>query len=294
MEYRLGSALLGIGLLAMLVFFTAFPQLKPDWIQIGNGRGPARAGSFHARNTSWSPDPKSAEACFYRGVAHLEKEQWDQAIKEFNEVIRLEPNNPKGYYNRGFAWASKQKYNEAISDFDAFLRLRPDELDGLISRAEVLAAAGQTAQALTDLDAAIRLAPDDVDAYCIRGKLREEACDYRLALEDYMEAVRRQPDDPAALNYLAWLMATAPEPEVRDGRRAVAAALHAVELDGGKQWETIDTLAAAFAETGKFSQAIRSQTEALRLAPPEEHNDLRSRLELYQAQKRYRLPNKTN
>lgn len=296
MGYRLGSGLVGIGLLALLVFFTVFPQLKPDWIQIhvGSGRGPARDGSFHVRGVSWLPDPKSAEACFNRGVAHLHKEQWDQAIEEFNEVVRLEPKNPETYYNRGFARAKTQKHDEALSDFDAFLRLRPDEADGYLSRAGVLDAQGLTAEALADLDTAIRLAPDDPEGYFSRGKLREDSCEYRLALADYEKALQLKPDEPTALNNLAWVLAAAPEAELRNGRRALTAALRSVEIQEAREWISIDTLAAAFAETGRFPEAIRSETEALRLAPPEEHGDLRRRLELYQAKKAYRLPDKSH
>jgi tetratricopeptide (TPR) repeat protein len=291
-EYRFGSFLVGVVLLLAVGFFTMFPQLKPDWIQIhaGSGRAPARAGSFRSRNASWTPDPKSAEACFDRGIAHLENEQWDEAIEEFTEVVRLEPKNAEAYYNRGLAWEGKKEWHKAVSDFNAFLRLEPNDPDGYMSRSEALVNLGQSAAAIADLDSVLRLTPDDVEVYCIRGKLREDAGEYRLALFDYNLAAQRQPDDATVLNYLAWLLATAPDAQLRDGHRALTAALRAVEIENAKEWDTIDTLAAAFAETGNFSQAIRSETEALRRAPPEEHGDLQARLELYQARKPYRLP----
>jgi len=291
-RYRFGSVVVGVVLLLGIGFFTLFPQLKPDWIQIniGSGRAPARSGSVPTRNTSWASNPKSAEACFDRGLRHLEKKQWDKAIEEFSEVVRLEPKTAEAYYNRGLAWEEKQEWHNAISDFDAFLRLEPNDADGFLSRSEALTNLGQTAAAIADLDTVLRLDSDNVEVYCLRGKLREHAGEYGLALYDFNLAAQRQPDDPAVLNYLAWLLATAPDAQLRDGRRAVTSALRAVEIENAKEWDTIDTLAAAFAETGNFAKAIHSQNEALRLAPEEERADLRARLELYQAKKPYRMP----
>jgi tetratricopeptide (TPR) repeat protein len=292
MEFRIVSALFGVVVLAAIGFFVLFPQFKPDWIQIhvGNGRGPARAGSVNTRNTSWAPDSKSADACFDRGVYHAEREEWDQAIKEFNDVLRLEPKNADAYHLRGIAHYAKDHLTEAISDFDNVLRLDPKNVEALLDRADARFDLGNTAGALADVEAALRIAPDNVSAYCSRGKFREEAGNYHLALEDYIEAVRLDPDDSLALNNLAWIMATAPDRELRDGRRAVTAAMRAVELDEEQDWISIDTLAAAFAEVGKFNEAIQSETEALRLAPRDEHPDLQARLELYKAKQPYRLP----
>jgi tetratricopeptide (TPR) repeat protein len=294
-EYRLGSTLFGIVVLAAVGFFLLFPQFKPDWVQIhiGSSREGARGGGFHARHAAWLSDAKSAEARFERGMAQVLNEEWDQAIATFTEVIRQEPKNAEAYYNRGLAWAGKREWDKAVSDFDAFLRLAPSDADGLLSRAGALAELGQIELALADADAAIRLVPSNADAYGVRGKFREDAGDYRLALADYEQAVRLAPDEPLVLNDLAWLLATAPDAQLRDGRRALSTALRAVEIEEAKEWDSIDTLAAAFAEAGKFSEAVKSQNEAIRLAPPDEQSTLRSRLELYQAGKPYRLPDRS-
>jgi len=291
-EYRIVSSLVGVALLLGIGFFLLFPQFKPDWIQIevGNSHTPGRAGSVYTRNASWSADRKAAEAAFERGLAHLEKEKWNEAIEQFSEVVRLEPKSAEAYYNRGLAWGGKQDWHKAISDFDAFLKLEPNDPDGYLTRSEALTNLGQIEAAIADLDSVLRLTPEDVDVYCLRGKLREKEGEYRLALFDYNLALQRQPDDPLALNDLAWLLATAPDTQLRDGRRALKAALRAVEIENAQEWDSIDTLAAAFAETGNFAQAIRSQNEALRLAPKEESADLKARLELYQAQKPFRMP----
>jgi tetratricopeptide (TPR) repeat protein len=290
-------------MLGLTAFFMLFPQLKPDWIQIeGGGRyGGIRRG-FPTRQTSWTPSrpaPKTpaltkAEAAFDKGVWHLEREEWSDAVKQFDEVLRLEPKNAEALYNRGTARYCQEQLNEALADFDAVLRLRPKDVAALLARATIRIENEQPKTAIIDLDTALGVDPDNAEAYCMRGKIREDEGEYKLALYDFDNAMRRESDNVMALNCLAWLLATAPDAAMRDGKRATEAALRAVKLEDAKQWDTIDTLAAALAETGKFAAAIRSQEEAIRLAPAEEHEDLKSRLALYQSHKPYRLPTKKN
>jgi tetratricopeptide (TPR) repeat protein len=297
------SGVMTLVMMAVAAFFMVFPQLKPDWIQFdGGGRYGGLRRGFPTRQSSWTPSKpvrnapalSKAEAAFDKGIWHLDRKEWQEAIKQFDEVLRLEPKNTEAFFNRGIAKHSSEKLTEALADFDAVLRLKPQDVDALLSRAAVRIDQQQPRMAIVDLDAALGHDPDNVDAYCTRGKIREDEGEYRLALYDYENAIRRESVNATALNCLAWLLATAPDDAIRDGKRAVEAALRAVELEDAKEWDSIDTLAAAFAETGKFAQAIRSQREALRLAPEEEHEELKSRLELYQAKKTYRLPAKPN
>jgi tetratricopeptide (TPR) repeat protein len=272
-------------------FFALFPQLRPDWMQLeGGGRFGGFRRGLPTRQTSWtSPQPgrktpalTTANAAFDKGMWNIERKEWDDAIKQFDEVLRLEPTN------------AQAQPDEALTDFDAVLRLKPKDINALLARAEINVFQHRPKSAIVDVDAALRLDPGNSNAFCLRGKIHEEEREYKLALDDYEYAVRRKSDNAIALNYLAWLLATAPDAALRDGQRAVTAALRAVALEEAKEWYTIDTLAAAFAETGKFAAAVHSQQESIRLAPLDEQDDLKSRLELYQAHKPYRLPAKTN
>ena len=128
---------------------------------------------------------------------------------------------------------------------------------------------------------------------CYAAKYAKMRASMTWRLRDYQEAVKAESDNPEALNNLAWLLAAAPEARLRDGRRAVEAAARAVQLEDAKDWNTIDTLAAAFAETGKFSESIRCRQQALKIAPTEERPELEARLKLYSAKQPFRLPVKT-
>ncbi|MCY2988082.1 MAG: tetratricopeptide repeat protein, partial [Planctomycetota bacterium] len=87
---------------------------------------------------------------------------------------------------------------------------------------------------------------------------------------------------------LAWIQATCPNARYRDGKNAIVNAGKANQLNGGKDLAYIFTLAAAYAEDGRFDRALEWQTKAIELAPENHKERLRSRLELYKLGKPYR------
>ena len=97
-----------------------------------------------------------------------------------------------------------------------------------------------------------------------------------------------RPDRLDVLNNLAWIGATHPDPRFRDGVRAVAGAQRAVELSGSEV-HTVDTLAAAYAEVGRFPEALATVRKALQLARQQNNpalaDALRTRIALYEAGK---------
>lgn len=119
----------------------------------------------------------------------------------------------------------------------------------------------KSAAAITDFNNAIRLDPVFANAYHARGKLHEAGARYRQAVQDFESAIRFVPDFAAALNSLAWLLATAPDATVRNGPRAIRAARRAVSLVAYPEHR--DTLAAALAEAGRFKDAVAMQQAAI-------------------------------
>jgi tetratricopeptide (TPR) repeat protein len=290
-ELRVIQGFVGLVVVGALVLFTVFPSIKPDWIQLGSGRGRgARAAQAFFNRTSFSDEEFEAEDCLDRGATYLLAERYDRAVQEFSQAIKLQPQDSEGYYFRGVSYQALSKHAEALSDFATAIRLAPDDADAHLSRAEVLAEMGRNQEALADLEKVLKLAPDNAEAVGFRGELREEAGDYRGALADYKAALKELSDDPWLLNNLAWVLATAPDKSLRNGPESVKHAMKAVELDGGKEWDTLDTLAAACAEVGKFPEAERCQKEAIAFAPADARPELEQRLALYRARQPFRLP----
>jgi hypothetical protein len=97
------------------------------------------------------------------------------------------------------------------------------------------------------------------------------------------------PNNPQAQNNRAWFWATCPDATYRDGLKAVDAATKAALMTKWKDFEILDTLAAAFAETGDFDKAIEWQTKAIELCTDEKtQQTLKTRLELYEKKTPYR------
>ncbi len=110
------------------------------------------------------------------------------------------------------------------------------------------------------------------------------------ALNICREAIRSNPKDDWNYNLLAWIKATCSDPSVRDGQEAVAAATKACELAEWKNWNWIDTLAAACAEAGDFKRAIELEEQALRTGNPPEslQKEMRERIALYKQSRPFR------
>jgi len=157
-----------------------------------------------------------------------------------------------------------------------------------------LASQGRAAEGIEPLATAVRLKPDAIDArrnlaeaYAIEGRLGEAAFHYSVALES-------SPEDVHLLNRVAWILATAPETSVRNGSRARDLATRAVRLTGGRDIDSLDTLAAACAETGDFTAASRAARDAQALAGAQGLTDLAAEISsrgvLYAQGRPFRTP----
>ncbi len=225
-----------------------------------------------------------------RGVVYDRKSQPDKAIREFTEAVRLNPADPLTYLDRGITYKGLKDYDKAIADYGEAIRLDPQWASAYFSRANLFKARKDYDKALADYGAAIRLDPRDPDAYFNRASTYRAAKQYAKAAGDWSEVIRLDAQDAEAHDRLGWLLATCPDGKVRDGHRAVEYAGTACDLTDGKSAYCLATLAAAFAETGRFDLAVKWQTRALE-APQyerEEGPSARLRLQLFESRKPYR------
>ena len=126
---------------------------------------------------------------------------------------------------------------------------------------------------------ALAIRPTDAEAHrSVASALRKEG-KLKEAIEEYEQALNVAPEDSVALNNLAWILATSSDASMRDGARAVTLAVKAVQASGGRDPNTIRTLAAARAEAGQFPEAVAIAEAAKALATTQNKPELASRLE---------------
>lgn len=210
----------------------------------------------------------------------------EDAIAFFTEIIRLDPVAP-AYGARGIVWYNQKEYDVAVSDFSEAIRLNPSEAAYYNGRGLCWNHKREWDRAIADFNAAIRLGPT-CRMYNNRGQAWVGKQDYARALTDFDEAIRLEPKYATACQNAALLRATCPDARFRDGARAVRDATMACQLNSWQDAGQIEILAAAHAEAGDFDEAVKWQEKALGLVPESRTADLQSRLALYLSGKPFR------
>jgi len=136
------------------------------------------------------------------------------------------------------------------------LRLRPGDLDTQQNLALAFLGSGKPAVALPLMARVARLRPESAEAEDYLAQILLALGQTASATEHLKSALRLQPDSVTPLNNLAWVLATSPRAEARNGPEAVRLAERACQLDGQKHAPFLATLAAAYAEAGRFQEAI--------------------------------------
>jgi tetratricopeptide (TPR) repeat protein len=245
------------------------------------------------------PEPTRAPDLVARGLAWYEQKDYYKAIADFNSAIRLDPNYAHAYACRAQAWAKRHYRDRETDDYTQAIRLDPTNVGYRVARADSLGAQGLHEEAIADYDDAIHMEPNNPRLYIARGnewrrhlKLDAALADYDRAIQldpneitpyicrvlvtkqrrafdkavfELSELLRMAPDNAEIHRLLARILATCNWETVRDGHRAVREATRACELTAWRDPDCLDTLAAAYAETGDFPSAVRWQSRAIQL-----------------------------
>jgi tetratricopeptide (TPR) repeat protein len=206
-------------------------------------------------------DPTFAGAYYHRGNAWADTGDYDKAISDYTKAIEINPKDGHLYYNRATVWEIKGEYDKALADITKSIQIDPKDSEAYEKRGIIRAINGDYKKATVDFTKAIDMDPRRASAYYNRGITWDKRRDYKQAIADIEKAIQIAPMSVRANTGLAWIMATCPDKKYRNGIRAVELAEKALKLS--KADDVLNTLAAAYAEAGRFEEAVVSQERAI-------------------------------
>jgi Flp pilus assembly protein TadD len=236
--------------------------------------------------------PKDALGHYNLGYSLFAAGEIEGAVEEYRIATELNPKLVPAWHNLGSLLAQQGKLNDGIACYLKAVELEPSDVSAHEGLGGLLLAQGRNEEAGREFSAVVQIKPDDPAAHYQlalalsgQGRSREAAEHYRWGLKSFENI-------PVGLNNLAWILATYPDPQVRDGLEAVGLAERACKLTDYKQPIFVGTLAAAYAEVGRFTDALAAAEKARALAETAHSEELVGKnvklMELYRAGKPFR------
>ena len=228
-----------------------------------------------------------------RGNAFLDQGQLKEAILHYRDVARTAPEDVLGHRKLGDALLAVGRAREALAPLRRALELRPDipEAHNNLGLA-LIQSGGSQEEAVASIQRAVELRPDYREAHYNLANVLSMG-EPHAAVREFREALRLHADWPEALRDLALLLATHPDPGVRDPTEALRLASRAADLSGQADPFILAALAAAYAAGGRFEEAIATAETAESLATdgaPELTELIRERLSWYRTGRALEIP----
>ena len=186
----------------------------------------------------------------------------DGAFEHYAAAIKLDPDFAEVHNNVGILLLQQGKLPQATMQLREAVRLNPESRDSLYNLALALNRQQAWPEAVTLFTKTVDRSNSDANAHYEYGLALAHLGKAQPARGEYAQALLLQPELVPAMDGLAWILATASKPELRNGEQAVALAERACSLTQRKDADRLKTLAAAFAEAGRFAEAAQTAQEA--------------------------------
>jgi tetratricopeptide (TPR) repeat protein len=232
-----------------------------------------------------------------RGELYRMKGDFPAAIEQFTKVLNMQPNLVLPLIHRSEAYLNNKQYDEALADIETVIKANPDLTIAHGLKAQTLASLERFPEAIEELKkltdeedsqpefqlqlalyhlfakqpreaiaAYTELLEEDDDNFpALRGRADAylNIGEHAKAKADFKKALEVEPKESGLLNNYAWVLATSPDDDVRDGKLAVELATKACEETNYEESHILSTLAAAYAETGDFDKAVEWSRKAI-------------------------------
>ncbi|WP_232103360.1 tetratricopeptide repeat protein [Gimesia algae] len=255
-----------------------------------------RALELNPFDTAIKQNPEDITSYQQRGNLYYDAGQYQNALNDFSKFEETSELTAEILVCRGYCYLNLGEISLAKAEFqkahsmnaygDA-IKKDPLNSSHFLERGFLNYYREDYQQALHDFTHAWKLGEQSEELLPFRGAAYMKLHEYTKAKQDYETAIQNHPDSPHAYNGLAWLLATCPDETFRDGKRSLKLAKRNCILLITPEWNDLGTLAAAYAATGNFDEAVRLAKESLALAPEHEKADCQTRLEHYEHSEPY-------
>jgi protein O-mannosyl-transferase len=191
----------------------------------------------------------------------------DEAMQHYSAALKFDPGLAQAHNNLGVLLLARNKTTEGIRELREALRLNPGDLETEYNLALALNEQRQWNESAELLAKVLEKRGNDANAHYQLAVALTQLQRTREAMAHFASALLILPDFPDALDGLSWILATAQNPAFRNGTEAVRMAGRACELTNRKDAQKLKTLAAAYAEAGRFSDAIPTLQSAIESSP---------------------------
>ena len=210
--------------------------------------------------------PDDIDVCFKLGGILESQGKIDEAISLYRQILPFKTNSAELHCKLGIALSQRGETDKAISHYREAIRLKPDYAQAHINLGITLSEQGKTDQGISHFRQVLQFEPNSAEAHNNLGIALGMKGNLSEAVTHYRQAMNLKPDWPLPLNGLAWILATNPDPNMRDAKQAVELAERAAAMTRHQDAIILNTLAAAYAAAGKFDKAAATAQQALELA----------------------------
>lgn len=233
-------------------------------------------------------EPDSIDGLIIKAQALTLAGKAEQALKDANRAVDMKPESDDVLRIWAMVIDKAGKTDHTIEGLRKVVEANPDDAVSWLELGLLYAAKKDVPKAIDAFSAAIKLEPKREFAYHLRADTYLSKGMRKKAIADYERALRFDANNSGVLNNLAWLMATAPEDELRDGDKALHLATQACEITHYRQAHILSTLASAYAELGDFAKALEWSKKSIEVAEDSMKDQLRKELESYEKEAPWR------
>ena len=233
--------------------------------------------------------PGRAEVQYNLGRAFQLEEKLPEAIAQYEKAILIKPEFADALTNLGVCLRSSGRSEEAIEHFEQAIQSDPDFVGAYIQLGITLNALGRKTEALSYFEKVLEINPSDFPANYHSAVVLLALGRRTESLKHFQTSLRLRPNNGGIHHGISWIMATAPESELRNGKLAIAHARTALVANQDNPF-MVDGLAAAHAEAGEFEAAVNWQQQAVKMVSGNTKIAFEKRLSGYQQELPYRVP----